>query len=88
MKQMKFSGRELSVLRAIDFSMGSSGEEIVERTNIQPEEVLSVLSGLMEVGFVETTPPVEHVEPSALDGTKFEINPSYAHDLKEALKRR
>ncbi len=88
MKKLKFSGREMAVLRAIDFSIGSSGSEIIERTNIQPDEVTDIVNGLMELGFVETNPHVQHVEPFALFDTQFEINPSYAHDLKDALLRR
>lgn len=88
MKKMKFSGREMAVLRAIDFSTGSSGSEIIERTNIQPDEVIDILNSLMEIGFVEVDPPAPRVEAFALFDTKFEINPSYAHDLKDALLRR
>ncbi|MEA3187904.1 MAG: hypothetical protein QOD99_1734 [Chthoniobacter sp.] len=88
MKKMKFSGREIAVLRAIDFSTGTLGSEIIERTNIQPEEVLELLNTLLETGFVETDPPVQRVEAFAIFETKFEINPSYAHDLKATLLRR
>ncbi len=85
MRKMKFSGREFAVLRAIDFAVGSSGADIVERTNIHADEAQDILNGLMEIGLVETEPPREEVEAGGLLKTHFEINPSYAHDLKDAL---
>jgi hypothetical protein len=88
MKKMKFSGREMAVLRAIDFSTGSTGSEIIERTSIDAEETLAILNGLMDAGYVETEPPVHHVEAFAIFETQFEINPGYAHELKDALLRR
>ena len=88
MKKMKFSGREMAVLRAIDFSTGSTGSEIIERTNIDPDETLAIVNALMDAGYVETEPPQPRVEAFALFETQFEINPGYAHELKDALLRR
>lgn len=56
MKQIKLSGRERAVLRAIDFSTGSSGEELLERTQLAPEDLVDVLNGLMTVGYAEMRP--------------------------------
>ena len=87
MKKIKFSGREAAVLRAIDFSLGASGGEIIERTHIEPNEALEILHGLMDTGYVETPSMVERINPGAFVNTVFEVNPAYAHDLREALKR-
>jgi hypothetical protein len=87
-KKIKLSGRERAVLRAIDFSLGTAGAEIAQRTCIHHEDLSDILNGLMEVGYVETNPPVDRVELDALESSVFEINPSYALDLREAIIRR
>jgi hypothetical protein len=88
MKKIKMSGREISVLRAIDFSLGTLGGEIMERTHIERGDLIDILNSLMDIGYVETNPASKHVDFGALEETVFEVNPSYALDLKEAIKRR
>jgi hypothetical protein len=94
MKQIKLSGREVAVLRAIDPSMGTSGAEISALTHLPPDELLEILNGLAEVGYVESFAPgkdiplSEPVTPAALAATRFEVNPSYALELKQAMLRR
>lgn len=88
MKKIKFSGREVAVLRAIDFSLGSTGGAIMERTHLEAEEALDIVNSLMDTGFIETNPPSAIVEVFALFDTLFEINPAYAHDLRQAIIRR
>ena len=88
MKTLKFSGREASVLRAIDFATGTIGAEILVKTRIEPMDALDILNGLLDVGFIETNPPQqEHVSPRAFYRTLFEVNPAYIHNLREALIR-
>lgn len=87
MKQIKLSGREQAVLRAIDYATGSTGDEIRERTQIDGGDLADVLNGLYDVGYVETFPPVEPVTSHNYAVTRFEINPSYALQLKAAMKR-
>ncbi len=88
MKQIKLSGREMAVLRAIDYATGNTGKEIQERTQIDGNDVADVLNGLYEVGYVEAFPPVEPVTYLNYGDTRFEINPSYAQELKVAMRRR
>jgi hypothetical protein len=88
MKEIKLSGREQAVLRAIDYTVGSTGEEIQERTQIDGSDVADVLNGLYDVGYVETFPPVGPVTNANYAATRFEINPAYALQLKVAMKRR
>ena len=87
MKKIKFSGRELAALRAIDFGNGALGAEILEKTRIVEEELVEVIQGLMEAGFVETNPPLEMVKPEAFLGTLFEVNPGYVQEIKIATRR-
>lgn len=88
MKKMKFSGREVAVLRAVDFATGTTGGEIVERTHIEPEELLDILNGLLDAGYVETIPMCERVKAEALPDILFEVNPAYVHELRSAIVRR
>jgi hypothetical protein len=88
MKVLKFSGREVAVLRAIDFATGTMGAEIVVKTRIDPEETLDILNALLDSGYIETNPPQqEHVEQTAFHGTVFEVNPAFIHQLKKSLVR-
>ncbi len=93
MKEPKLSGREMAVLKAIDYTAGSFGPELVSRTQIDQQDLLDILSGLMDVGYVEAyagqnqTSQLTEVVAAALDDTRFEINPSYALQIKNAMKR-
>jgi hypothetical protein len=87
MKQIKLSGRELAVLRSIDYASGSTGTEIRERTAIDGSDLCDILNGLCEVGYVETFPPIDPVTYLNYLETRFEINPSYALQLKESMRR-
>jgi DNA-binding MarR family transcriptional regulator len=60
MKQIKLSGRERAVLRAIDFSTGTLGQDLLEHTRLQPEDLVDILNGLMDVGYAEVVPFSEH----------------------------
>ncbi len=88
MKQIKLSGREQAVIRSIDYASGSTGEEIRERTQIEGSDVADVLNGLCDVGYVEAFPPVEPITFINYAAIRFEINPSYALELKNAMRRR
>ncbi len=61
MKQIKLSGRELAVLRSIDYASGSTGLEIRERTAIDGGDVAEILNALCDIGYVEVFPPVDPV---------------------------
>lgn len=87
MKQIKLSGREQAVLRAIDYSVGGTGAEIHTATHIDTEELADILNGLCEVGYVEVFPHTERVNAATCATSRFEVNPSYALDLKAALRR-
>jgi helix-turn-helix protein len=87
MKEIKLSGREQAVLRAIGYGSGSTGAEIQSHTGIDKEDVVDILNGLFDVGYVEILPTAERVTWSAFDEAHFEINPAYALQLKEALRR-
>lgn len=87
MKQIKLTGRERSVLRYVDWATGSSGEELLENTKLEPEDLVDVINALMDVGFMEMVPYAEHTDVETFRQKKFEVNPSYALELKSAMHR-
>jgi hypothetical protein len=87
MKNIKLSGREQAVLRAIDYATGSTGDEIRETTHIDGSELADVLNGLCDAGYVEVFPYAEQVTFLTYAASRFEVNPSYAIELREALRR-
>jgi len=86
-KELKLNGRELGVMRAIGFGLGVTGTELQERTQIEPEDLCDVLNTLIDIGYLETASMKERVDESCYAAENFEINPSYASDLKVAMKR-
>ena len=86
-KSIKLSGREMGVMRTIGFGLGASGGELAERTQIAPDDLCDTLNALIEMGYVETRSMTERVLLTEYAAENFEVNPSYANDLKEAMKR-
>lgn len=91
-KKIKLTGREMAVLRAID-NLGNTGSEIAEKTQIGAVDLADILSGMSDVGYVEVYKPgsnvvsMEPIKSSEVLASRFEINPSYAQELKKALVR-
>lgn len=89
MKNLKLSGRESAVFRAVDFATGTIGAEILVKTRIEAQDAVDILNSFLDAGYIETNPPQQdHVELNAFYHTIFEINPAYAHDIKKALIHR
>jgi len=88
MRQIKLTGREATVMRAIGFAESMLGAEIQDFTRMESEDVTDTLNSLMAAGFVESVPYYEQVELAEMPVTAFEVNPAYAHELREALSRR
>ena len=86
-REIKLNGRELGVMRTIGFGLGVSGAEILERTNIEADDLCDLLNTLLDIGYLETPTMKEHVKPEEMPTELFEINPSYAGDLKVAMRR-
>ena len=87
MKQIKLSGREQGVLRSIGYGNGSTGPEIQSHTQIDVEDLIDILNGLCEVGYVEFFPATERITAEKFHETRVEMNPAYALQLKESLRR-
>jgi hypothetical protein len=87
MRRIKLSGRERAVMKAIGFADAISGAEVRDHTQIPLEDLTDVLNGLIGAGYVESRPYREQITSAEFGSTEFEINPSYAHELKETLLR-
>ena len=93
MKEIKLTGREKAAIKAIDFSTGSTGAEIFEYTKIEESELVQMLNGLADVGYIEAYAPDNDlpyngaVPEDQFSAARFEVNPSYALQLKEAMRR-
>ncbi len=84
---IRLNGREASVLRTIGFGLGVAGAELQERLQMAAEDLVDVLNTLLDIGYVETASMKERVVLEAYEAETFEINPSYAGDLKAVLRR-
>jgi hypothetical protein len=87
MKKIKLTGREMAVMRAIDYANGNTGAEIAERTHIEADDLVDILNGMCDAGYLEAVPPVERVTLEDFAARHYDLNPSYALDLKEAMRR-
>ena len=88
MRQIKLSGREASIVRAIGFTESMLGAEIQDQVHMESEDVNDTLNSLLAAGFVESIPYTEEVQLAEMPVTAFELNPAYAHELRQALARR
>jgi hypothetical protein len=88
MRDIKLSGREAAVVRAIGFAESMLGAEILDSTRMEPEDVGDTLNGLIAAGFIETIPYAEQIDLAEMPATAFEINPAYVHELRVAIARR
>ena len=86
-RTIKLTGREANVIRAIGFTDSMLGAEIQDFVRMELEDVTDTLNSLISAGFVESIPYAEQVQIAEMPATAFEVNPAYAHQLKEALLR-
>lgn len=75
-------------MRAIGFTEAMMGAELQDQTHMESEDVTDTLNSLMSAGFVESVPYSDEVQLAEMPVTAFELNPAYAHELKQALYRR
>jgi hypothetical protein len=87
MRQIKLSGREQAVIRSIDYATGTPGAEIQTRTQIEASDLADLLHSLCDIGYLEPTPYTEQIHFGNYATLRFEVNPSYAQELKAAMRR-
>ena len=87
MKVIKLSGRERSVLRAIDFANATPASDILATTRLEPSDMVDILNGLTDVGYVEPVPYVDSIGVEQIETHSYEVNPSYAQQLRNAMRK-
>lgn len=87
MRRIKLSGRERAVLKALGFAEAIPGEQILEYTQIQLDDLTDVLNALLAAGYVESKPYKEQVTSAEMATVEFEVNPAYVHELKSSMQR-
>ena len=88
MRQIKLTGRERSVLRVLDFSNGNTGGELLESARLEADDLVDVLNSLMGPGYLEVVPYAEEAAVETFRTARFDINPSYAQELRAAMAQR
>lgn len=77
----------MGVMRTIGFGLGLTGAEIQERTQVDPDDLCDILNTLLDIGYLSTPTMKERIPFLEYATETFEINPSYASDLKVAMRR-
>ena len=87
MRRIKLSGRERCVLKAVGFAEGAPGSELLEHTQMPPDDLTDVLNALLAAGYVESKPYREQVSAAEMPASVFEVNPGYVHELRDSMAR-
>ena len=88
MREIKLSGREATIVRAIGFTESMLGTEIQDYARMESEDLTDTLNSLLAAGFVQSIPYAEQIELAEMPVTAFEINPAYVHEIRLAISRR
>lgn len=64
------------------------GAELQDQTRMEADDLTDTLNSLMSAGFVESVPFCDEIQMAEMPVTAFELNPAYAHELRDALYRR
>jgi hypothetical protein len=86
-REIKLSGGEISMIKALGTS-GSAlhGKLLLERSSeMESAEFLDTLEGLLTTGYVLAS-KVNVQKMEDVERSWFRVNPSYAQDLRDALR--
>ena len=86
-RSMVFIGSLLYILGLLLTDLSYTLVDPRRSSLIAPDDLCDTLNALIEMGYVETRSMTEHVLLTEYAAENFEVNPSYANDLKEAMKR-
>jgi hypothetical protein len=87
MRQIKLTGRELAVLKALGFTSAVSGSDVLDYTQMHADDATDILNALLAAGYVESKPYHDAVTAMEMPTIEFEVNPGYVHELKAAMAR-
>jgi len=84
--EIQLNGGEITILKAIGLSGSAMGGKfLLERIEeVEAGEFIDTLDGLLAMGYLLAT-KVNIKTLEDVERTSFRVNPSYAHDLKDAL---
>ena len=85
-REIQLSGGEITILKAIGLS-GTTvpGKFLIDKIEeVEAGEFIDTLGGLLAMGYLLAT-KVNIKTLADVERTSFRVNPSYAHDLKDAL---
>ena len=85
-REIQLNGGEITILKAIGLSGSAmAGKFLLERIEeVEAGEFIDTLDGLLAMGYLLAT-KVNIKTLEDVERTSFRVNPSYAHDLKDAL---
>ncbi len=86
-REIKLSGGEITMLKTIGLAGGGkSGWMLIDRCDsMETAEFLDTLGGLLTIGYVLSNKVnVQHMED--VERASFRVNPSYARELKDAIR--
>jgi hypothetical protein len=85
-REIQLSGGEITILKAIGLTGSAMGGKfLLDRIEeVEAGEFLDTLGGLVAMGYLLAT-KVNIKTLEDVERASFRVNPSYAHDLKDAL---
>jgi hypothetical protein len=85
-REIQLNGGEITILKAIGVSGSAMGGKfLLDRIeDVEAGEFIDTLEGLVAMGYLLAT-KVNIKTLEDVERTSFRVNPSYAHDLKDAL---
>lgn len=85
-REIKLNGGEISLLKALGLSGAPvGGKFLIERMeDLEAGEFIDTLDGLLSMGYVLAS-KVNIRKMEDVERAFFRVNPSYAHDLSDAL---
>jgi hypothetical protein len=86
-REIKLDGGEISILKALGQSTTAlSGKMLLEHVGgMETAELIDTLSGLISQGYLMSS-KVNVTNLDEVEHSFFRINPSYARDLRDALR--
>ena len=86
MSDIKLNGGEITMIKGIGLSGGGiNGRMLFDRSGMEVAEFLDTLSGLLDMEYMLANKVnVQYMEDVERAG--FRVNPSYARDLKSAMR--
>ena len=84
--EIQLNGGEITILKAIGLTGGAMGGKFLldRMEEVEVGEFIDTIGGLVAMGYLLAT-KVNIRTLEDVERTSFRVNPSYVHDLKDAL---